>query len=64
MDIVEENEYLLTRNAKLEETLIYAKQLIFKLKRENLRLEEQIFISENVSQFIDDLNQNDLINKI
>lgn len=58
MDIEEENEYLLIRNQKLEETLVFAKQLIFKLRRENLRLEEQIFISENVSQFVDDLKSN------
>lgn len=58
MDIEEENEYLLIRNQKLEESLVFAKQLIFKLRRENLRLEEQIFISENVSQFVDDLKSN------
>ena len=61
MDIVEENEYLVLRNEKLEETLVYAKQLIFKLRRENLRLEEQIFISENVSQFVDDLKTDNFL---
>ncbi len=61
MDIEEENDYLLLRNEKLEETLVYAKQLIFKLKRENLKLEEQIFISENMSQFMDSFSPDNFL---
>jgi len=55
MDIEDENNYLIERNLYLEDLLVKAKQIIFKLKRQNLEFEEQIFIIENVKDFVKDL---------
>jgi len=55
MDIEDENNYLIERNLYLEDLLVKAKQIIFKLKRQNLEFEEQIFIIENVKDFVNDL---------
>ena len=55
MDIDDQNNYLIERNLYLEDLLVKAKQIIFKLKRQNLEFEEQIFIIENVKDFVKDL---------